>query len=165
MNQQKPTGRVLCELLAPALAVAILAALAGCNGSRDPDPPVEVLETGGDYGPVTPDMLAGARLRFRTGRDDTYDDLSWTFDEETFRITAGVNGLPPVLAGRLLPEEVEATEITGNWSVDKDVITFTNITADGVHTNQEPRQLETMFTGVLRIEAGPQYVFDRGQPQ
>jgi hypothetical protein len=135
--------------------------LPGCNS----DAPVEHLETGGDYGPVTPDMLAGARLRFRTGRDETYDDLTWIFDTETFRITAGENGLPPVLAGRLLPEGVEAREIAGNWSVENDVITFTNITADGVPTDQEPRQLETMFTGVLRIVAGPQYVFDRGQPQ
>lgn len=69
------------------------------------------------------------------------------------------------LPGRLLPEQVEATKIAGNWSVENDVITFTNITADGVPTDQEPRQLATMFTGVLRIVAGPQYVFDRGQPQ
>ena len=165
MNYVQPIRRVRCGLSGPAVAGTILAVFAGCNGSGDPGSPGEIMETGGNYGPVTPDMLAGAILRFRTGRDDTYDDLAWTFDVETFQITAGKNGLPPVLAGLLLPAEVEATEITGNWSVDNDVITFTNITADGVPTDQEPRQLETMFTGVLRIEAGPQYVFDRGQPQ
>lgn len=164
MNHEKLIGQVFRESFAPALAVTVLAVFAGCNGSGDSGSPDEIMETGGDYGLVTSDMLAGARLRFRTGRDETYDDLSWTFDAETFRITAGENGLPPVLAGRLLPEGVEATEIAGNWSVENDVITFTNITADGVPTEQEPRELETMFTGVLRIEAGPQYVFDRGQP-
>jgi len=143
----------------PAVVVLSLIVLSGCN------PKDEERVTGGDYGPVTHDMLNGASLRFITGRDETYNDLAWSFDESNFLITAGANGLPPVLAGSLLPEGLEATEIAGNWTVADDVITFTNITADGVATDQEPRQLETMFTGVLRIQAGPQYVFDRRQPR
>lgn len=149
--------------LAVSLAgLSLLVLFVGCERLAEQR---EERVTGEDYGPVTHDMLAGASLRFRTGRDDTYDDLTWTFTEDTFQIRAGANGLPPVLSRRLLPEGVEATEITGNWSVESDVITFTDITADGVLTDQEPRQLKTMFTGVLRIEAGPQYVFDRGQSE
>ncbi|GAB5440320.1 MAG: hypothetical protein Fues2KO_06690 [Fuerstiella sp.] len=131
--------------------------LAGCGDM----PPEKDRETGGDYGPVTQDMLAGAALINRTGKDTRFDDLQWVFHEETFRITAGQNGLPPVLASQLLPDDLEATEITGRWAVKDDVITLTDMMADGVQLDQAPRTLRTMFTGVLRIQAGPQYVFSR----
>ncbi len=110
---------------------------------------------------MTSGMLAGATLAGRTGRDKTFDDLQWTFQENTFQITASKNGLPPVLAERLLPQGVDASEISGQWTVADDVITFTEIRADGEVVDQPPRTLQTMFTGVFRIVAGPQYKFCR----
>lgn len=134
--------------------------LSGCNDSQSEKNSV----TGGDYGPVTPEMLAGATFNGRTGRDRSFDDLQWTFQKDTFEITAGTNGLPPVLAESLLPEGLTASEISGRWSVANDVITFTQIRADGEVVDQPPRTLQTMFTGVLRIVAGPQYKFNRQLP-
>ncbi|MCS7468728.1 hypothetical protein NZK35_18905 [Stieleria sp. ICT_E10.1] len=142
------------------ISLCIGLALTGCDLFN----PQEVRVTGVDY-EVTHDMLAGAKFTSRTGRDRRYDDLQWVFQDKTFLITAGQNGLPPVLAGRLLPEGLEAPEISGKWTVDKDKITFTEIKADGELADQPPRTLRTMFTGVLRIEAGPQYKFTRGSPK
>lgn len=145
------------SIASAALILSVCLMFSGCGWS----PPVPAPVTGGDYGPVTPDMLAGATFNGRTGRDRSYDDLQWTFQDKTFLITAGKNGLPPVLASRLLPEGMEATEISGQWSLFNDVITFTEIKADGNATDQPPRTLDAMFTGVLRIEAGSQYKFLR----
>ena len=136
------------------VAVCVLAGCGDLPSARD-------RETGGDYGPVTQDMVAGATLINRTGKDTRFDDLQWVFHDDTFRITAGQNGLPPVLASQLLPDDLEATEITGRWAVKEDVITLTDMMADGVQLDQPPRTLRTIFTGVLRIQAGPQYVFSR----
>lgn len=133
----------------------------GCDGLQSEKNPV----TGGDYGPVTTEMLTGATFNGRTGRDRSFDDLQWTFQEDTFQITAGKNGLPPVLAESLLPEGVIASEISGQWTVANDVVTFTQIKADGKDVDQFPRTLKTMFTGVLRIVAGPQYKFTRRSAQ
>jgi hypothetical protein len=153
--QKKLRTRVSVGLL---LGIALT--LSGCDLFF----PQEVRVTGGDY-EVTHDMLAGAKFTSRTGRDRRYDDLQWVFQDKTFLITAGQNGLPPVLTSLLLPEGVEATTISGKWTVDKDKITFTEIKADGELVDQPPRTLRTMFTGVLRIEAGPQYKFNRGYPK
>ena len=135
--------------------------LSGCDGLQSEKNPV----TGGDYGPVTTEMLAGATFNGRTGPDRSFDDLQWTFQEDTFQITAGKNGLPPVLAESLLPAGVTASEISGQWSVADNVVTFTQIKADGKDVDQLPRTLKTMFTGVLRISAGPQYKFTRRSAQ
>ena len=99
----------------------------GCDGLLSQKKPV----TGGDYGPVTTELLTGATFNGRTGQDRSFDDLQWTFQKDTFQITAGANGLPPVLAERLLPEGVAASEISGKWSVADDVVTFTEIRGDG----------------------------------
>lgn len=130
--------------------------LAGCDFA----PTEEVRDTGGDYGPVTHEILANARLTGRTGRDRSYDDLQWVFEEDSFLITAGTNGLPPVLASLLLPEGVNATEISGKWTVANNEITFTEIAADGELTDQPSRTLRTFLTPLLRIEAGEQYKFE-----
>lgn len=129
--------------------------LLGCDNSQ----PEEIRETGGDYPPVTRDMLSGAVFTGRTGNDRQYDGLQWTFQDETFRITAGENGLPPRLMSRLLPDPMTANEITGKWSVADEVITVTHVEAGGKPVDQPPRTLPTMFTGVLRISAGGQYKF------
>ena len=144
-NSQVGTGMILIAFMA----------LSGCDFQSS----TEVRETGGDYGPVTHDILAGARFTGRTGRDRSYDDLQWEFGGESFLITAGENGLPPVLADRLLPDGVKAAEISGKWTVADDVITFTEITADGELIDQPPRTLRTFLTPLLRIEAGQQYKF------
>lgn len=132
--------------------------LSGC----DPTPPAKIRVTGQDedYN-VTHDMLVGATFTSRTGKDRSYDDLQWRFQDKTFLVTAGRNGLPRGLASRLLPDGVDATEISGKWTVDDRVITFTEITADGELTDQPPRTLRTMVTPILRIEAGQQYKFSR----
>lgn len=144
---------VLNGMLLPAILLAI-----GCDAA----PPREVLVTGDDDDyMVAPGMLAGARFTSRTGRDRRYDDLQWEFRDETFLITAGENALPPELAIRLLPRNIEATEISGVWAVAGNVITFTEIAADGKATNQPPRTLRTFITPILRIEAGQQYKFSR----
>jgi hypothetical protein len=112
--------------------------LSGCDGLQSEKDPV----TGGDYGPVTTEMLTGATLNGRTGRDRSFGDLQWTFEEDTFQITAGKNGLPPVLAECLLPAGVTASEISGQWTVANDVITFSQIVADDKDVDQLPRTLK-----------------------
>jgi hypothetical protein len=145
------------------ILVCYAAVLVGCDISSSNTNNSENRETGGDYGPVTTDMLIGATYTGRTGKSEQADQLTWTFGETDFQIKAGENGLPDDLKQMLLPVGVDAKVIEGNWSVDNDIITFTNISADGVLTEQEPRQLETFFTGVIRISAGGQYKFSRGQ--
>ena len=108
-------------------------------------------------------MLAGAEFVRCTGRNDRYNDLQWVFQEETFLITAGRNGLPPDLAVLLLPDEVKATEISGKWAVTDDVITFTEMKANGELVDQPPRTLATMNTPLLRIDAGEQYIFSKAR--
>ena len=144
-----------CAVLVSAIC------LGGCDGLQSQGNPV----TGGGYGPVATEMLTGATFSGRTGRDRSFDDLQWTFEEDTFQITAGKNGLPPVLAESLLPSGVTASEISGQWTVANDVITFSQIVADSKDVDQLPRTLKTMFTGVLRISAGPQYKFTRRSTQ
>ncbi len=158
-DPQKGRSRGLSIVTRCAVLVTAICFI-GCDGLLSQKKPV----TGGDYGPVTPEMLTGATFSGRTGQDRSFDDLQWTFQKETFQITAGANGLPPVLADSLLPEEVAASEIFGKWSVADDVITFTEIRADSKVVDQPPRTLKTMFTGVLRIMAGPQYKFTRSLP-
>ncbi len=147
---------ILLEKVVSCVALGLLVGALGCNTAA-----TEMMETGGNYGPVTRDMLSGASYKFATGRDRDYDDFQWTFSKATFEIKAGPNGLPPELSESLLPSGVTAAKIEGTWSVADDVITFSDIKADGESTKQEPRKLKTMFTGVLRIVAGRQYVFVR----
>ena len=147
-----------------AFGTMVSALVGAVQTGCDVVPPPEVRTTGGDYGSVTSEILSGAVFTSRTGRDRSYDDLQWVFHEETFSITAGKNGLPPVLANRLLPDGVTATEITGKWVVADDVITCTEIKADGEITDQPPRTLRTFITPILRIEAGQQYKFARTFP-
>lgn len=139
------------------LALTICLAASGCDSTKQE----EVRETGGDYF-VTHEMLAGAKFIRCTGRSDRYDDLQWAFQEEMFLITAGKNGLPPSLLDRLLPKDMKPTEISGNWAVANDRITFTEIKADGDLVEQPPRVLKTMNTPLLRIEAGEQFIFSKG---
>lgn len=157
-NQQSQRNKVMGipENATARLRLLILfLALTGCDDRN------KIVETGGNYGPVTREMLIGASYIGRTGKGSQGEDLTWTFEASTFRIKAGASGIPAELSQYLLPEGVIADEIQGDWSVQNDVITFTNIQADGTLIPQKPRNLKTMFTGVLRIVAGRQYKFRR----
>lgn len=129
-----------------------LSVLLGC---REP-----VVPTGGNYRPVTSEMLSGAQFINHTN-GDRFDDMQWTFSESNFEIVAGKNGIPDDICAALLPPDVDAKRITGDWVVINQLITFSNIEADGVATDQDLRTLPTMFTGVLRIQGARQYVFER----
>lgn len=136
----------------------------GCDGEVVEQKPTRVVETGSDYVPLTHEMIVGARLHRRTGIDRKYDDLQWRFEDETFHIHAGKNGLPPDLREALLPGDVDAQEIVGRWDIEDNIIACDEIEVDGKQLSKGTRYLSVMRGPPLRIGTDPQYEFVHSQP-
>lgn len=118
--------------------------------------------TGSDFNPVYPEMLVGCQYSGRTG-GSRYDDLQWTFDESSFEIIAGADGMPGDLAVTLLPPSTTADRIKGLWKVDGEVLTLFEISADEILIEQDPIEIATFCTPVIRIQPqSAQYMFSSG---
>ena len=135
-----------CLRLAAAMAVICIAA---CS------PPIP---TGGDYPPVSKEMLIGAEYSHRTGREDW--KLTWTFSDTEFVIKADGESLPPDLVESVTGMQEQAKQLKGTWDLAGEKLLVSDVKIDEETVVAGERSARIFPTGVIRIQTSEaQYVF------
>ncbi len=153
MEGQQVLPRLTHDLVLLSV-VTLTLGLSACGGRVD---------VGSGYGPVTRELLIGAEYHHPTG--GKYGHLDWDFRETEFRLTTDADALPPALVEAIAGTDEPAREVTGEWELAGETLTFSNITLDRTTEFAGQTTARIFFTGVIRIQiAGTQYVFNQARP-
>ena len=124
--------------------------MAACS---PPGPPA-----GSGYRPISKSMLIGAEYSHRTSREDW--NLTWTFSETEFVITATKGSLPPDLVEAITGMQQNAKHITATWGLHDETLLISNVKIGDETEVAGERTVRIFFTGVIRVQTtGAQYVF------
>ena len=130
-------------------AAMVVTCIAACS------PPTP---TGSGYPPVSKKMLIGAEYNHRTGREDW--ELTWTFSESGFVITADGDSLPPDLVESVTGKQQLAKQLNGTWDLQDEALLISNVKIDDEADVAGKRSTRIFPTGVIRIQTSDaQYVF------
>ena len=142
------------------LLMAIAIALINYASCSKPDRQVTPRgPLGGDYGPVTKELLRGKHIcsSRQSGR------FTWFFSAEAFTIAKDGEPIPPDVLATVLGADARAEVIEGKWELAGRILTLSEIKADN-KGGFEDVQLRPFRTPVLRISFGEkQYVLQRRQ--
>ena len=112
--------------------------------------------------PVSKEMLTDAEYSHRTGGEGW--DLTWTFSETDFVITATDGFLPPDLVESVSGKQQEAKQLNGTWNLQGESLLISNVKIDGETEVSGERSTRIFPTGVIRIQTSDaQYVFSPGR--
>jgi hypothetical protein len=130
-------------------AVATVLSITACS------PP---LPTCSGYPPISKEMLIDAEYSHRTGGEDW--ELTWTFSETEFVITATDDFLPPDLVETVTGNQQQTKQLNGTWDLQDEVLLISNVMIDNETEVIGERSARIFPTGVIRIQtSGAQYVF------
>ncbi len=119
------------------------------------------IPTGSGYPPVIKEMLIDAEYSHRTGGEDW--ELTWSFSETEFVITATDDFLPPDLVETVTGNQQQAKQLNGTWDLQDEVLLISNVMIDNETEVVGERSARIFPTGVIRIQTSDaQYVFSPG---
>lgn len=124
----------------------------------------------GNYAPVTADDVIAMKFNhYYTPEKKAHDaDFEWTFTEQEFVVKKAKGSIPGDLLEKLLPKDMQADEIRGEWKVEKKdglMLILTKIKVGGEKDKEKKDGLEEAAFNIYRtaptvIRVGePQYVF------
>jgi hypothetical protein len=120
----------------------------------------------GDYAPVTAKDVVAMKLNhyFTADKKSHVPDFEWTFTEKEFVIKKGKGPIPADLLEQLLPKDMKADEIRGEWKIDKKdpLLVLTKIKVGG---EKEKKKKEGLKEAVFPIYRSAPIVIRIGEPQ